>query len=216
MFTLYGVDLSFNVTKVKFAANAMNLQYEFKNVNLLAGEQRTPEFLKINPVGRVPAIDDNGFKLFESNAIIRYLADANNSPLFPKDAKKRAVIDQWMDFASIHVATAMARLFFNTVIYKMMNVPKDEQSYADGLKFLGQFLPIVEKQLTQNQYMAGNEFSLADISMLASLEQSEVVSFDLSNYPKIVEWRNGLMSQGWYQKIHKNAGETLQKIMAGA
>ena len=120
MLTIYGFDFSSPANKVRFAANAMGLQYEYKRVNLLAGEQKTPEFLKLNPIGRVPAIDDNGFKVFESAVIIKYLADKNNSPLYPKDLQKRTIVDQWIDFANLHVATALQRVTFNRVMYKLI------------------------------------------------------------------------------------------------
>ena len=71
MLKIYGAEMSPNVNKVRFAANAIGLPFEFKPVNLMAGEQKSPEFLKVNPLGRVPAIDDNGFKLAESNAIMK-------------------------------------------------------------------------------------------------------------------------------------------------
>src|SRR5271154_460890 len=153
MLTIFGFDFSSPANKVRFAANAMGLEYEYKRVNLFAGEQKSPEFLKLNPIGRVPAIDDNGFKAFESTAIIKYLADKNNSPLYPKDLQKRTIVDQWIDFSNIHVAAALARVTFNRVMYKMLNVEKDERSLADGIKFLGQFLPTLEKQLKENKYL---------------------------------------------------------------
>ncbi len=214
MFTLYGMDLSNNVSKVKFAANIMNLKYDFKQVNLMAGENKTPEFLAINPVGRIPAIREGDFTLFESNAIIKYLADSNNSPLYPRDPKKRALIDQWIDFSSIHVQAALNRIFFNRIIYKMMNVPKDENSLAEGIKFVAQFLPIIDKQLAQSRYLAGNELTLADIDLLAILEPCEAVSVDLSAYSKIVAWRKGLQQNAWYQTVRKDADAAMQKVMA--
>jgi len=216
MLTIYGFDFSSPSNKVRFAANAMGLNYEYKQVNLLAGEQKTPEFLKLNPIGRVPAIDDNGFKVFESAAIIKYLADKNNSPLYPKDLQKRTIVDQWIDFANIHVATALARITFNRVMYKMLNVEKDERSLNDGIKFMGQFLPTIEKQLKENKYLAGNEMTLADINLLAVLDPVELSSVDLSAYPSILNWRNSLKSQPFYKKCHNSLEEVFQAAMAGA
>src|SRR5476649_1706755 len=203
MLTVYGFDFSSTANKVRFAANAMGLQYEYRRVNLFAGEQKTPEFQKLNPIGRVPAIDDDGFKVFESAAIIRYLADKNNSSLYPKDLQKRTIIDQWIDFANLHVATALARVTFNRVMYKMLNAEKDERSLADGVKFLGQFLPLIEKQLKENKYLAGGEMTLADINLLAVLDPVELSSVDLSAYPSIVNWRKNLKTQSFYTKCHK-------------
>jgi glutathione S-transferase len=216
MLTIYGFDFSSPANKVRFAANAMGLQYEYKQVNLLAGEQKSPEFLKLNPIGRVPAIDDNGFKVFESAVIIKYLADKNNSPLYPKDLQKRTIVDQWIDFANIHVATALARVTFNRVMYKFLNVEKDERSLNDGIKFLGQFLPIIEKQLKENRYLGGSEMTLADINLLAVLDPVELSSVDLSAYPSIVSWRKNLRTQPFYTKCHSSLEEVFQAMTAGA
>jgi glutathione S-transferase len=216
MLTIYGFDFSSPANKVRFAANAMGLQYEYKQVNLMAGEQKSPEFLKLNPTGRVPAIDDNGFRVFESAVIIKYLADKNNSSLYPKDLQKRTIVDQWIDFANLHVATALARITFNRVMYKFLNVEKDERSLGDGIKFLGQFLPVIEKQLKENKYLAGNDMSLADINLLAVLDPVELSSVDLSAYPSIINWRKNLRTQSFYTKCHNSLEEVLQAMTAGA
>src|SRR5476649_1395240 len=203
MLTVYGFDFSSTANKVRFAANAMGLKYEYKRVNLFAGEQRSPEFLKLNPIGRVPAIDDNGFKVFESAVIIKYLADKNNSPLYPKDLQKRTIVDQWIDFSNLHVATALNRVTFNRAMYKLLNVEKDERSLNDGIKFLGQFLPLIEKQLKENKFLAGSEMTLADINLLAVLDPAELSEVDLSIYPSINAWRKNLKTQSFYTKCHK-------------
>ena len=216
MLTIFGFDFSSPANKVRFAANAMGLQYEYKPVNLLAGEQKSPEFMKLNPIGRVPAIDDDGFKVFESAVIIKYLADKNNSPLYPKDLKKRTTIDQWIDFANLHVATALARVTFNRVMYKFLNTEKDERSLNDGIKFLGNFLPMIEKQLKENKNLAGNEMSLADINLLAVLDPAELSSVDLNIYPSITNWRKNLRAQSFYTKCHNSLEEVFQAMTAGA
>jgi glutathione S-transferase len=216
MLTIFGFDFSSPSNKVRFAANAIGLKYEYKQVNLLAGEQKTPDFLKLNPIGRVPAIDDNGFKVFESAAIIKYLADKNNSPLYPKDLQKRTIVDQWIDFANIHVGPALARVTFNRVMYKFLKVEKDERSLNDGIKFLGNFLPIIEKQLKENKYLAGNDMTLADINLLAVLDPAELSSVDLTAYPSITLWRKNLRTQSFYTKCHKSLEEVFQAMTAGA
>ena len=79
MLKIYGADLSGPANKVRFVANYLGLKYDYVVVKLREGEHQKPEFLKINPIGKIPAIEDDGFTLFESNAICRYLADKNNS-----------------------------------------------------------------------------------------------------------------------------------------
>jgi glutathione S-transferase len=212
MLHIYGFPLSSPANKVCFVANYLNMPYEFHRINLREGEHRTPEYLKKNPLGKIPAIDDNGFKLAESNAIIRYLADKAESALYPKDLQQRAVIDQWMDYAGQHVAIATSKIMFNTYFYKLANLPKDERSLEDGYKFMNQYLPVLEQQLSSHEYIAGKTLSLADFSLLAALDVCEMAQVDLSAYTHLTAWRKNLMSQDFYQKYHLNYADSFNKI----
>ena len=211
MLKIYGGDLSSPANKVRFVANSLGLQYEYIQIKIREGQNRTPEFLKLHPAGKIPVIDDDGFVLFESNAIIRYLARKQKSPLYPSDLKQRAVVEQWMDFSSIHVGDAVSRLFYNRVLAPMIKVPVNEQSIQDGINFLSRFLPIVNNQLGENFYLAGQEVSLADIVLLAVLDPCEVSGIDISSYSNIVKWRNALKQKDFYTKCHKEYGESLKQ-----
>src|SRR5438105_644447 len=105
MLQLYGTALSYPTNKIRYLANYLKIPFEFHTVNLLEGEQQKPKFLAINAFGKVPAIDDNGFKLAESNAIMRYLAAKHASALYSNDLKQRAIIEQWLDFISLHISS---------------------------------------------------------------------------------------------------------------
>ncbi|MFH2201660.1 MAG: glutathione S-transferase family protein [Elusimicrobiota bacterium] len=209
MLTIYGADLSTPVTIVRFTANALGLEYKYEVLNMRGGEHKQPEHMRRHPAGKVPAIDDDGFTLFESGAIMRYLADKADSPLYPRDPRRRAFVDQWLDFAGYHVRNAVGRLLFNRVFAPAMKLPVDEQSLKDGSKFLDQFLPVVETQLGKNKYFAGEEFSLADIALLGALDPAEVCGVDLAPYPSIVKWRDELRSRDFYTICYKNYGEAL-------
>ena len=210
MLKIYGSDLSSPSNKVRFTANAINVPFEYIKVNLRAGEQRQESFLKMNPVGKIPVMDDNGFYLFESNAIIKYLANREKSNLYPSDLKERAVVDQWIDFTSAHVGLAMSKIMFNRVYYKFRNVSVDERSLAEGIEFLGTFFPIVENQLAKQGNLAGKNFTLADIALLATLDPCEAGGVDLSGYKNITKWRNELKKKDFYTKCYKEFGESLK------
>lgn len=214
MVKLYGNRFSFNSNKVEFMANAIGVSYEFQSVDLAAGEQRKPDFLKVNPVGRIPALTDGSFMIFESNSICRYLAEKHNSPLYPKDLQKKAIVNQWLDFGSIHVGAAMGKIFFNTLVYKFVGETVDERSLQEGRKFLTNFLQILENQLKTNSYIAGGEITLADLNILAVLDPCEAVGFDLSGYPKLMAWRKNLQSQGFYKKVFSSYSDYLNTMMA--
>lgn len=211
---LYGNDFSFNSTKVRFAANAMGIHYEFQTVNLAGGEQRTEAFRKITPVGRIPVLVDGDYTIFESNSIMRYLAQKTGSSFYPKDIKKRCLVDQWLDFTAVHVgAGAMSKIFFNTIIYKFINVPQDARSLEEGRQFLTNYLGILEAELGKGAYIAGDELSLADFGVLATLDPSEAVGFDLFSFPKIMEWRKKLQQKPFYQNVYPSFGEFLSRAV---
>ena len=215
MIKLYGMGLSFNVSKVRYCLNHLNLKYDWVQTNPIAGENRTPEFLNICPTGKIPVIEIDGFKLFESNSIIRYLATINNSALYPQDAKKRAVIDAWMDYAAIHVAQAVGRVLFNRVFAPMTGQLVDQGSIKVGLEFLDKYFPVLEKQLSQNQYLAGKELSLADLSLLAILDPCELAQItSIDKYPALKKWRAGLKSQPFYQKCYKDYSQFVQDAIS--
>jgi glutathione S-transferase len=180
-------------------------------VNLREAEQKQEWFLKINPVGKVPAIDDGGFHLFESNACCRYLADKVNSPIYPKDVQKRATIEQWIDFITLHIGVHFSTVAFSRIFAPRMGRPVNEQSLADAIKFLEQYLPVLEAQLNQHKYVVNNDLSLADFVLFAMLEPAELASVSLSPYPKLSAWRQELKTQPFYTKCYKEYGEMLKK-----
>jgi glutathione S-transferase len=195
-------------------ANVLGIEYEYIPVNLREGEHRAKEYLAMHPAGKVPVIDDDGFVLFESDAIMKYLAGSRSSPIYPNDIKKRAVADQWIDFVSIHVGGAMGRVVFNRVFAPFAKVPVDERSLDDGIKFLGRFLPVVDQQLSRSKYLAGNQFTLADIALLAAVDPAEVAGIDLSPYGHIVKWRNELRQKDFYTKCHASYDDVLKNMMS--
>ncbi len=214
MLKIYGSDLSAPANKVRFAANALGLKYEYIRINLREGEHRKEEFLKLNPAGKIPVIDDDGFVLFESNVIIKYLCDKNNSSLYPKNLKERAIVDQWVDFGSMHVGTALMKVVYNRVFAPIRKIAVDENSIKEGLNFLGRFLPVVDNQLGKNPYIAGKNLTVADINLLALLDPAEMAEIDLSKYENLTVWRNKLRQEKFYTDCHKEYGESLKPSMA--
>ena len=216
MLTIYGANLSSPSNKVRFTANAIGLDYTYRAVKLREGENKQEWFLKINPFGKIPAIDDDGFTLFESNAICRYLLSKHKSPLYPTELKQRALIDQWVDFGSMHIGMSVSRLTWNRVFAPMLKVPVDEQSLKDGLNFLDKFLPITEAHLKKNKFFAGPQMTYADINILSGLDPAEASGLDLTKYTALTSWRNNLKSQSFYTKCHKDYADALKAMMPAA
>jgi glutathione S-transferase len=210
MLTIYGSDLSGPAIKVRLTASLLGIDHKWQTLNMREGEHKQEWFLKINPVGKIPAIDDDGFRLFESNAICRYLCDKQASALYPKDVKKRAAVDQWIDYASFHIGANFIPVVYNRLFAPLRGMPVNEKAITDGLEFLKQYFPIIEKQLTQHKYIVSQEISLADVILLAILEPAEMAKIDLSVYPKLTAWRGELKKQSFYTNCYKEYGEMLK------
>ena len=211
MLKIYGSDLSGPANKIRFTANFLNLPYEYIRINLREGEQKQEWFLKLNPVGKVPVIDDEGFVLFESGAIIKYLAVKNSSALYPSELKTRATIDQWIDFINLHINAMVSKVVYNRVFAPIRKFPVDANAIKEGVEFLVKYLPILDAQLSLHSFVAGKDFSLADISLLAALDPAEIAAIDLAAYSHLIIWRNNLKQKEFYTKCHKEYGEMLKK-----
>lgn len=206
MLKIYGHPLSAPTNKVRMCAHAAELDFEFVLIDLAKGEHKEPSFLAINPAGQVPAIDHDGFRLFESNAISKYLAK-NKAGLYPEDARTQALVDQWCDFVSNLVMPGVGRILFNKLVAPQIGVPVDRAAMEEGAQMLERALPIVETQLGQHAWMAGDAFSIADIALLSTIDPADAIELDLSPYPKLVAWRQDLSAQDFYTRVHKFYGE---------
>ena len=211
MLTIYGSDLSSPAIKVRLTASYLGIVYKWHLVDLREGEQKQEWFLKINPVGKVPAIEYDGFCLFESNACCKYIAEKNGSSIYPQDLKTRSVIDQWIDFASIHIGVHTTSITFGRVFAPRMNRPVNQQSIDDAVKFLDMYFPVIEKQLSAHAYVVSDQLTLADIALFSMLEPVEISGISLAAYPKINAWRNHLKAMSFYTTCYTEYGASLKK-----
>lgn len=180
---LYYVPASAPCRSVLLAANAIGVEVNLKQLDLRKGEHLTPEFLKINPQHTVPTLDDNGFRLTESRAILGYLAEqhANDDSLYPKDPKKRAVVNQMLYFDA-------TTLWQRTINYYMPIVFEGAEPDAAKYSKLELGYEILDKYLEDHTWAAGDHLTIADFSLVATVSTIEVVGFDISKYPNVSKW----------------------------
>lgn len=207
MLTLYGHPLSSPTNKVRMTANAVDEDYNFVFIDLSKGEQKSENYLSINPLGQVPAIEDGELKLFESNAICRYLARKNGADLVPEEPVAQARVDQWTDLVSNMINTGYTRLLYNKVIAPQIGMDADDKAIREGEEMLDRGFPVIESQLGRCDFLAGEDLSLADIALLASMDPTEILEVDLSSYPKLAAWREGLRGRDFYTRVHAYYGE---------
>ena len=210
MIKLYGHKFSPPSNKAEMCMNLLGLEYEFVFVDLLKGEQRTSNFLSINTFGKVPVLVDEKFKLSESNAIIKYLCKKAKSDLYPSGLEEQAEVDMWCDFIAQHLTVgAYVKVIFNKMVAPRIGVEPDQRSIKEGYEFIGKYLSLIEEKLNKTRFLTGDKMTIADISLLATVDPSELIEVNLKTYPKLTALRDSLKSQSFYQKVHKFYGESM-------
>ena len=201
MIKIYGPPFSQRVQKALMSASAVGLEFESVPVNLFEGENREGWYVALHPASKVPVIDDDGFVLFESNAIMKYLCRKAGSALYPPDVEGQARVDQWCDFVTLHIDIHVSSLAYNKIIAPKIGVPVDEFALEERPAFLDRFLTVIDKQLSNFRYLAGSELTIADIGLLASMGVLDQVDFSIEKWGHIVRWREELRAQAFYRRV---------------
>jgi glutathione S-transferase len=169
---LYYHPMSPNVRRVLMAAAQLGVTFERVLVDFQKGEQKTPEFLKLNPNGKVPTlVDDDGFVLWESRAIMMYLASKTpGQSLYPQDLHGRADVDHWLFWDAVHFSPAVQLVSFERVVKTMLGLgPTDPKELERGERLLAPLLPVLDGQLATRQWVCGGSLTLADIALATPL-----------------------------------------------
>jgi glutathione S-transferase len=185
MLCIYGAAKS-RAIRVLWVAGELGLAYDHKNWLPRAPETRTPEYRALNPNGRVPTIDDDGFVLSESMAINFYLAKKHRSPLFPADAKHEALVLQW----SLWETDRLDRQIVNYVRHTK-ELPEAERKPELAEAAWQEVVPaldVLETALAKSEWLAGPAFSLGDLNVAAALYRGLFI--DLKKWPRVEAWLN--------------------------
>lgn len=158
----------------------LGIPYESVAVDLQAKENRTPEYLAINPFGRIPAIADGDFHMWESGAILLHLADKHDK--LPRTAEARAEIFQWV-------------VFINATMQPLIGIEQQRAAAMPGL------LQPIEERLARQEFLVGNEFSIADVALGSTLIFMRVfLQIDIGAYPAASAYADRMMQRPAFQK----------------
>ena len=187
MLKIWGRTNSSNVQKVLFCCAELNLPFERTDAGMQFGVNKTPEYKAMNPNGLVPTIDDDGFVLWESHAIVRYLARKHGmGTLWPQDAHRAADADRWMDWYHTTLWPQLGPVFWN-----LIRTPANQRNMTlveeNGQKLIGSF-GIVDAQLARGAYMAGDAFSMGDIPMAIAAWRWFNLAIERPTLPNLDRW----------------------------
>jgi glutathione S-transferase len=185
---LYEHPMSSAAFKVRALVYELGLPVTFVTVDMMKGENKSPDFLARNPNGKVPTLEDDGFCLWESNAILCYLAAKKpESGLLPTDARGMAQVQQWLQWHATTFAPSTGEVMGETLYAKFMGRAKDEAKYAAGMEKVRRDLGVLEKALTGRDYLCG-KLTIADFSLVSALLLRTPMGVDLESFPHVKAW----------------------------
>jgi glutathione S-transferase len=187
---LYHHPFSSNGRRAVMTALHLGVKLDLVVVDLAKGEQRRPDFLKMNPNGRVPVLDDDGFFLNESHAIMAYLADKTpGQTLYPSELKARADVNRWLFWSAQHFQPAVAVLNWERNVKALLNLgPADPKEEARGERLVGECAKVLDEHLAGKEWVAQGRLTLADIALATSLMVQEHVKLSTVACPNIQAW----------------------------
>ncbi len=194
-----------NPQKIKFALLELGLECETVPVDLTKLEQRKPEFLALNPFGRVPVLVDGALTLWESHAILAYLGEKTGR-LWPGSAVGRADALRWLFFASTHISPPATDLAFNRIAVKLRGLPGDEAAIERGEKALPGVIAIVEGQLANRRWLLGDDFTLVDCGYGPILNVIEKAGFSFAAFPNVHAYLDAIRTRPAWKETPKLPG----------
>ncbi|KAJ7071628.1 glutathione S-transferase [Mycena amicta] len=192
---IYGSKLATCTRRVATVCHELQIPFELIEVNVMNGENKTAEFLKYQPFGQIPYIDDDGFNLFETRAISRYLAAKYpKNDLLPTDPKENALFEQAAAFEQSNFDPAGSKIGLEFV-KKRLGWGFDESLVTEQLPLLEIRVPGYEAILSKTRYLAGDKITLADIFHLPYAPFVSEGSDVLTRHPSIARWLKELTSR---------------------
>jgi glutathione S-transferase len=196
---IFGHPMSTCTRKVLMTLAETNQPYDFSVVEFATGEHKKPAHLVRQPFGQMPALEDDGFALYESRAMCRYINDKVGGALMPGDVKSRALVEQWI---SIEVED-FSKPIMKFVAQQFFGVAQPPEVIATATAQLETALGVMDKQLASHPFIAGETFSLADICFMPYLEYgTHTPAKDIiAKFPHVIAWWDKISGRQTWQKI---------------
>jgi glutathione S-transferase len=181
-----------NPQKACVVAKYLNSPVQFVHVDLAKGENRTPGFLALNPNGKVPVLDTGKGSLWESNAIMCYLARIAGSDLWPRDDRQIEVI-RWLSWDANHFTRHAGTLYFEHLIKPAIGMgDPDPRVIEEATAFFKRFAAVLNDHLKGRTYLVGDALTVADLAVGITLPYAEEARIPIAEFPEIERWHGRL------------------------
>jgi glutathione S-transferase len=199
MIEVWGRRSSSNVQKVVWALDELGLPFRRHTVGGGFGGTHDEAYLRMNPNALVPVLQDGDITMFESNAIVRYLAARyGEGTLRPKDPKAFAAAEQWMEWQQLNIVPSISTIFWNEV--RQPKAHRNDKAVADAEATLTKMLPIADNNLAASRWFAGDSFSFADIVLGVLYWRYFKLDGKTLGLPHIKRWFEALQQRAPYRK----------------
>ncbi|GEA03643.1 glutathione S-transferase [Alteromonas sp. KUL17] len=180
---LYRNPLSGHCHRVELMLSLLGLPYENIDLDMANGAHKSPEYLKISPFGQVPAIDDNGYTMSDSNAIITYLVKrySGNDAWLPEEPAQAAEVQRWLSVAA-------GEIMYGPCTVRLVKLFGMDLDYSTAEAITHKLFSVLEKTLAERSFLAGNQITLADIAGYSYISHVPEGGVSLDPYPAIEAW----------------------------
>lgn len=187
---LYHYPMSTNARRAVMTAIQLGTPVELVTVDLAKGEHRQPGYLKLSPAGRVPVLDDDGFVLTESNAIMQYLADGTpGQTLYPTERRARADVARWQFWSAHHLAPSVSLISWERLIKPMLGIGTPEpRIVARGEELVRQCVTLLDAHLANKEWIAQDRLTLADLSICTPFMVTRAAQLPVQDAPHFSAW----------------------------
>lgn len=205
---LYQFPLSPNCQKVVAVAHEAKVPLTLVNLDVFKGAAKSPEMLAKNPNGRVPVLEDGDFVLWESNAMLGYVAGkADRTDLAPTAPRDRADVDRWLAWSNAHFAPAVRKVAFERIVKKLAGLgPADEALVRAGTEEFAVVAAVLDRCLAGREYLTGR-LTIADFASVTYAALCDSAGLDLAPYPNARAWLSRMLSRDSLQKTLQAARE---------
>ncbi|HEY1735686.1 MAG TPA: glutathione S-transferase family protein [Methylovirgula sp.] len=200
---IYGFPMSPRTFKVVVVANHLGLDYSFEMVDLIKGEQLQPKIVTLNPDHRVPILEDAGYVLWESNAILQYLAARKpETGLLPsRDIKAELDVLRWLYWDCAHWDVACSILIFENLVKSLVNRGDPDAAEVErGTKLFTRSAGVLDKVLAEQRFIAGERLTIADFALASPLLVAEPAHYPIDGYPALRRWYGELAALPAWQR----------------
>ena len=198
MLKIFGHPMSTCTRKVLMTLAETNTPYELSTIDFAKGEHKQPAHLARQPFGQIPALDDDGFAIYESRAICRYIDEKVSGKLIPSDIKARAVMEQWISVETSNFTPHAMKFIYHHTFGRT----QDAAVLEAATKGLETALGVMDVRLGKSPFLAGDQLTLADVCFMPYVEyvMGTPAKEIITKYPHVIAWWNKVSERPTWQK----------------